>query len=120
MARSTLEDRFAFLWRVAQGPALEREFHFHPTWKWRSDFAHLPSRTLIEIEGGIFSRKGGRHNRGAGYAKDAEKYLEAAMAGWTVLRLTEKQLEIGIVERLVAWLNTLPEAAPSSLSDPAR
>lgn len=117
MPRSNLEDRFAFLWRVAQGPLLEREFHFHPTRKWRSDFAHLASRTLIEIEGGIFARKGGRHNRGAGYAKDAEKYLEAAMGGWTVLRLTEKQLEIGVIEKIVAFLNTLPAATPSSQSD---
>jgi len=108
------------LWRVAGGPPLEREVQFHTSRKWRSDFAHMPTRTLIEIEGGIFMRKTGRHNRGAGYAKDAEKYLEAAMVCWTVLRLTEKQLEIGIVERLVAWLNTLPEVAPSSLSDPAR
>lgn len=120
MAQSKLESQFLFLWRVAGGPPLEREFQFHTSRRWRADFAHLPSRTLIEIEGGIFMRKGGRHTRGAGYAKDAEKYLEAAMAGWTVLRLTERQLEIGFIERLVGWLNTLPAAAPSSLSDPAR
>ena len=78
------------------------------TRRWRADFAHLPTRTLIEIEGGIFMRRGGRHTRGAGYAKDAEKYLEAVMAGWTVLRLTERQLEIGLIERIVAWLSTPP------------
>ena len=79
---------------------------FHTSRLWRADFAHLPTRTLIEIEGGIFMKKGGRHNRGAGYAKDAEKYLEATLAGWTVLRLTGKQLEIGLIERIVAYLNT--------------
>lgn len=109
MAVSKLESKFLFLWRVAQGPLLEREFRFHPERRWRSDFAHLATRTLIEIEGGIFQRGGGRHNRGAGYAMDAEKYLEAGMAGWTVLRLTEKQLEIEVIERIVAWINTLPE-----------
>ena len=62
----------------------------------------MGSRTLIEIEGGIFIPGGGRHNRGGGYAKDAEKYLEAVLAGWTVIRLTAKQLEIGLVERIVA------------------
>ncbi len=51
--------------------------------------------------------KGGRHNRGIGYAKDAEKYLEASMEGWTVLRLTEKQLEIDFIERLVGWIGNL-------------
>ena len=118
MAQSRLESKFQLLWRVAGGPPLEREVRFHPTRKWRADFAHLPTRTLIEIEGGIFLRKGGRHNRGAGYAKDAEKYLEAVMEGWTVLRLTERQLEIGIIERLIAWLNTLPEAERRSNCDP--
>ena len=109
MAGSKLESQFLFLWRVAQGPPLEREFRFHPTRKWRADFAHLESRSLIEVEGGIFMRAGGRHTRGSGYASDAEKYLEAALAGWRVLRLTERQLEIGTVERIVALLNT-PQA----------
>jgi very-short-patch-repair endonuclease len=120
MAQSRLESQFLFLWRVAGGPPLEREVQFHPSRKWRADFAHLATRTLIEIEGGIFLRKGGRHNRGTGYAKDAEKYLEAAMEGWNVLRLTEKQLEIGFIERIVGWLNTLPEAGCRSTSDPPR
>jgi very-short-patch-repair endonuclease len=70
----------------------------------------MGSRTLIEIEGGIFIPGGGRHNRGGGYAKDAEKYLEAVLAGWTVIRLTAHQLEVDFIERIVAWINTLPEA----------
>jgi very-short-patch-repair endonuclease len=106
MAQSKLESRFLFLWRVAQGPPLEREVQFHPSRRWRADFAHLESRTLIEIEGGIFLRGGGRHSRGAGYAKDAEKYLEAVLADWTVIRLTERQLELDFIERIVAWINT--------------
>lgn len=61
-------------------------------------------------------RKGGRHNRGIGYAKDAEKYLEAAMAGWAVLRLTEKQLEIEFIERIVGWISTLPAGVDTSTS----
>ena len=119
MAGSKLESQFLFLWRVAQGPPLEREVRFHTSRKWRADFAHLDSRTLIEIEGGIFLAAGGRHNRGSGYAKDAEKYLEAALAGWRVLRLTERQLEIGTIERIVALLNTLPaEGCRSNCGQP--
>jgi hypothetical protein len=118
MAGSKLESKFLFLWRVAQGPQLERELLFHPKRKWRADFGHLESRTLIEIEGGIFQRGAGRHNRGAGYAKDAEKYLEAVLAGWTVIRLTEKQLELDFIERIVAWINTPREGARTSSSGP--
>jgi hypothetical protein len=51
---SRLESRFELLWRAHGGPDLEKEFRFHPVRKWRADFAHLPSRTLIEIEGGIY------------------------------------------------------------------
>ncbi len=104
MAQSRLESRFLLLWRVAGGPPLEREVQFHTSRRWRADFAHLPTRTLIEIEGGIFMRKGGRHNRGGGYARDAEKYLEAVLGGWQVIRLTEKQLEIGTVERIAEFV----------------
>jgi len=120
MAGSKLESRFLLLWRVAQGPPLEREFRFHPHRKWRADFAHVASRTLIEIEGGIFLAGGGRHNRGGGYAKDAEKYLEAVLAGWTVLRLTQVQLELDLIERIVAWLSTLQPAERRCSIDPPR
>jgi hypothetical protein len=38
---SKLERRFELLWRILNGPELVREFQFHPTRKWRADFAHL-------------------------------------------------------------------------------
>ena len=96
---SRLENRFELLWRAHGGPELEKEFRFHPVRKWRADFAHLPSRTLIEIEGGIYVN--GRHNRGAGFAADLEKYLEASLAGWRVVRLGPNELTANRVERLI-------------------
>jgi very-short-patch-repair endonuclease len=96
---SKLEARFDLLWRSMGGPALEREYRFHPTRKWRADFAHLPSRTLIEIEGGIWVR--GRHNSPRGFAADAEKYLEAELAGWRVVRLVDQQIRGPILERVI-------------------
>ena len=68
--RSHLEDRFALLWRAANGPPLERELVFFPGRRWRADFAHRPSRSLIEVEGGVFVR--GRHNRAEGFLADIE------------------------------------------------
>jgi very-short-patch-repair endonuclease len=97
---SRLESRFELLWRALCGPESEKEFRFHPVRKWRADFAHLPSRTLIEIEGGIYVH--GRHNRGAGFAADLEKYLEAALAGWRVVRLGPNELTTAHVGRLVS------------------
>ena len=85
-------------------PELQREFVFHSERKWRADFAHIESRTLIEIEGGIFLAGGGRHNRASGFAADTEKYLEAALAGWRVLRLTDRQITAPIVERIIPFI----------------
>jgi len=95
---SRLEHRFMLLWKALDGPPLEREFRFDPVRRWRADFAHLPSRTLIEIEGGIWIS--GRHNRAAGFVADMEKYLEAALAGWSVIRLADAHLETGLITRL--------------------
>jgi very-short-patch-repair endonuclease len=96
---SRLEKRFELLWRAQGGPELEKEFRFHPTRRWRADFAHLESRTLIEIEGGIYIN--GRHNRGAGFAADLEKYLEASLDGWRVIRLGPNEITTEHVGRLV-------------------
>ena len=98
---SRLEAKFALYWRGLGGPELEREFRFHPERKWRADFAHVESRTLIEIEGGIYVEGGGRHNRSAGFIADTEKYLEAFLAGWSVVRLTSAQITAPNIERLI-------------------
>ena len=47
---SRLEARFALYWRSLGGPPLAPEFRFDQERKWRADFAHVESRTLIEIE----------------------------------------------------------------------
>ena len=69
---STLERRWELLWKQAGGPELVREHRFAAPRRWRFDFAHLGTKTAIEIEGGTWS--GGRHTRGSGFVKDAEKY----------------------------------------------
>jgi very-short-patch-repair endonuclease len=82
---SHLEIKFMDLWKLEGGPELDAEFRFHPERKWRFDFAHQPSKTAIEIEGGVWN---GRHTRGGGFQSDAEKYFEAHIRGWRVVRLT--------------------------------
>jgi len=105
---SVLEQKFAKLWREARGPELVREFKFHHSRKWRADFAHLPSKTLIEIEGGVWN---GRHTRGDGFIKDAEKHLAGWLAGWSVVRLTSDKLTAdninGIAMRVLLNTKTL-------------
>lgn len=65
-----------------------QEHKFHPSRKWRFDFAWVPEKVALEVEGGVFQI--GRHNRPGGFIGDCEKYNEAAVAGWTVIRVPVK------------------------------
>ncbi|MCC6356991.1 MAG: hypothetical protein IT577_24145 [Verrucomicrobiae bacterium] len=95
-----MEDKFAGLWSKLGGPPLEREYRFAPPRRWRFDFAHPQSRVAVELEGGVWNR--GRHNRPLGFIADCEKYSAAALAGWTVVRLTEGQITEERVEEIIA------------------
>lgn len=73
-------------------PLPTREHSFHGTRGWRFDFAFVDERVAVEVEGGLWVKGGGRHNRGRGYLQDLEKYNAASVAGWTLIRVTPKQL----------------------------
>lgn len=68
---------------------VEQEFKFHPTRKWRFDFAIPDKMIAIEYEG-VYGGGKSRHTTVGGYTADAEKYNEAAKLGWKVLRYTAK------------------------------
>ena len=74
--------------------AQDGDYHmYEPGRNWRLDFA-WPDRFLaVEVEGGTYA--GGRHTRGKGYEEDCEKYSEAALQGWCVLRFTGAMLDDG-------------------------
>lgn len=95
-AKSRGEETLALILK-AGGWNFEREYQFHPTRKWRFDFA-LPDRLLaIEVEGGT---KGiSRHTTHEGFSKDCSKYNSAAMLDWAVLRYTPQMIYAGDVER---------------------
>lgn len=71
-------------------PAPELEYRFHPTRKWRFDVAFVDYKVALEIEGAVWT--GGRHTRGSGFVKDMEKYSNAAILGWRLLRCTPTKL----------------------------
>lgn len=73
-------------WCGLQGLTLKKEFSFHPTRKWRFDFAVPEIMCAVEYEG-IFSDKS-RHTTVTGYTGDVEKYNAAQGMGWTILRFT--------------------------------
>ena len=71
------------------------EYRFHKTRKWRFDWCFPWKMLAIEFEGGIWGATAGRHNRGAGFLKDCEKYNEAAILGWRIIRITDLHVRNG-------------------------
>ncbi len=65
------------------------EYKFHPTRRWRIDWAWPEHKLAVELEGGCWIR--GRHNRGSGYLKDMEKYNALTLMGFHLLRFTPQQ-----------------------------
>ena len=75
---------FYALLKQAKIPRPVPEFRFHPTRKWRIDFAWPSMQVGLEVDGGVW--RGGRHTRGAGWIKDTEKLNTAVSMGWRMLR----------------------------------
>jgi hypothetical protein len=119
---STLEERFAKLWNEHGGPPLTREARLIPKRRFRFDFSHAPSKTAIEIEGGIWGsgppcpvckqRRAGRHNTAVGFMGDCEKYNLAAANGWSVFRLVGKQITDEWVLLVISIIHERTEHAP--------
>ena len=109
-AASSGEEVFALHCRLRQIPEPEREYRFHPERRWRFDFAWPKIKLAAEIEGGTW--KNGRHNRHKGFEGDCEKYNEAAILGWTVLRFTTQQVKRGYaIDALMRWIKAMEVAA---------
>jgi hypothetical protein len=78
------------------------EHRFHPTRRWRFDFAWPAVYVALEIEGGVWTR--GRHTRPAGFLRDLEKYNTATSLGWSILRCTPQTV---CSEQTISWLTML-------------
>lgn len=70
------------------------EFMFHPTRKWRIDFAWPDLKLALEVEGGVYTQKGGGHRSISGWDANQEKYNELTVMGWFLLRVTPDQLQL--------------------------
>lgn len=75
------------------------EFKFHPTRKWLIDYA-WPNESsdgvqgvALEIEGGAF--RGPGHRSVGVFLRNIEKYNEAAILGWILIRVTTDQVKSG-------------------------
>jgi very-short-patch-repair endonuclease len=71
-----------------------REFRFTEERRWRCDFVWVPEKVILEVEGGTWMKKGG-HTTGTGFQNNCEKYNEATLLGFKVLRVTKIHLISG-------------------------
>lgn len=91
--KSTIEETLALHIRTNKLPVVTREHRFHPTRKWRFDFAWLEQKIAAECEGAIWVN--GRHTRGAGFEADCEKYNAATLMGWRIFKFTPRMVQTG-------------------------
>lgn len=109
---SGLEQSFALQIRSAGLPTAKwgkNEIRFHPTRRWRFDFAWEELNIAVEIEGGTYSHgkkkidsatgtsvtQKSRHLTPTGFHEDCIKYAEAALLGWVVIRADAKMVKDG-------------------------
>lgn len=74
-------------------PAPVAEYAFLPLRRFRFDLAWPALMVSVELEGGIWT--GGGHVRGKKFESNCEKYSEAAIRGWMLVRMTPEQLSRG-------------------------
>lgn len=80
-------------------PAPLREYRFHPTRKWRFDFAWPDQHLAVEVDGEVHRIKSRFH-------ADIQKHAIATLMGWTVLRVGGQQVRNGAA---VKWVREVLE-----------
>jgi len=90
---------FLFQLRVMGLPEPTRQYRFHPTRRFKADFAWKAQSLLLEVDGGVWEQ--GRHNRGAGFIRDQLKRNEAVLLGWRVLHVVPADVKSGAAARLI-------------------
>lgn len=88
---TSAERQFLLRWIAQDGHDLVFQHRPLAKRKYTFDFAHLASRTAIEIDGGIWRGTKGAHG-GRGAIRDRVKDLEVAMAGWHVVRVAPEMM----------------------------
>jgi len=91
--------------RLANLPTPRLEYRFHANRQWRFDFCWKQQLVACEIEGGIWMQTDAGYSKGHAhperFEQDCEKYNEAALYGWTLIRVTPQMIRDG---RAIEWL----------------
>jgi len=103
---------FRALWAKAQrlklpvtDDVMASEYVFAPPRKWRFDVAFPGRLVAVEVDGGQYAFRGGRHSKD----EDRWKRSEASARGWLVLTFSPQMLAadpalcLGLVVRALKW-----------------
>ena len=108
-----IRDVFTTICRTDLKVECVKEYKFHPTRRWRFDYAIPEHKIALEVEGGVWT--GGRHTSPKGFLGDIEKYNTATLMGWRVFRTTPDELyklsTINLIKAAILGLNN-PEKTP--------
>jgi very-short-patch-repair endonuclease len=83
--RENFARQFESVWNRLGGPTLIKEFKFCAERDWQNDYLHEASKTIIELDGGVWT--GGRHVRPQGFINDCIKLNVASLADYRVIRI---------------------------------
>ena len=113
---SALEAELALQMKADKLPPPLKEYRFHSARKWRFDFAWPDQLFAVEVEGITYD--GGRHQRVEGFENDLEKYQAAMLIGWTVYRVSRKQIKnLDALHTIATMLECAAEMAEQRLQD---
>lgn len=97
--RDELQNQLLLELKLSGYPEPVAELRFHEKRRWRFDFAWPKEMIALEIDGGVRGKS--RHFSAKGFFNDAEKYLEADILYWRVVKTNYKMLEDGTALKLL-------------------
>ena len=97
-------------------PKCECEFKFHPSRKYRFDYAWPTPKVAVELEGAIWTRGG--HSTPRGILRDIEKYNEALNLGWKVIRIVHANVEHPYTESSLKTMNLVKKLVGGPTTGP--
>jgi hypothetical protein len=104
---SELENIFNLQLMAYKITGYEREYKFHPSRRFRFDYAWPAQMIAVELQGGVWGKKSG-HNSGTGIIAEMEKSNQAQMLGWQVYKFFVDQVKSGEAIQFMQSILSMP------------
>jgi very-short-patch-repair endonuclease len=113
MSKSELENQFTEIWDASY-PEIDlwSEYRFMEKRRYRFDFAHIRTKTAIEINGGRWIKSG--HNSPSGLLRDYEKLNLAVLEGWQVFLLADAMINQNWIDKIAKYMKSKMRSLPKN------